>query len=112
MIVTTGIVREMNSTLSDRRAAQVKSTTYVNVEFVAHGKTYVCRTLRLFSGNWSYGDVGKKYDFSPGQRVGVYYDPTDPRRSALILDKPSYASVYFTIIFAAIFGLMAVLNAA
>lgn len=111
MIVTTGVVKEMNSILSDRRASHVRSTTIVNVEFVVSGKTYVCRTLRLFSGNWSFGDVGKKFDLAPGQQVGVYYDPTDPRRSALIRDKPTYNSVYCAIIFAAIFGVMAAVAA-
>ena len=110
MTVTTGVARELESLLSNREAGSVKSTTLVKVEFSVGGKIYTCRTLRLFQGNWSRGDVGKKFDFPPGQQVGVYYDPHDPRRSALMLDKPRYDSVGFTVLFAGIFVILAAVS--
>ena len=110
LVVTTGVVRELESILTSREAGAVKSTTLVQVDFSVGGKTYCCRTLQLFAGNRHVGDVGKKFNFPPGQEVGVYYDPSDPRRSALILDQPRLDTPVFAVIVAVIFAILAVVN--
>lgn len=111
MVTTTGVVRELESVLSDRNRDHVRSETLVRVEFSVGGKDYCCRTLYLFRGNQHVGDVGKKYDFQPGQRVGVYYDSSDPRRCALLLDKPRYDTVIILLIAAAVLAVIAVVKA-
>ena len=111
MLVTTGIVRELESVLVDRSAASVRSATLVQVDFPVAGKSHCCTTLNLFAGNRHVGDVGKKYNFAPGQQVGVYYDPVDPRRSALILDKPRFDSAVITAVVGVIFAILAVVKA-
>ena len=93
MQVTTGVVGELESVLFDRNRDHVRSQTLVRVAFTVDGTEYCCRTLYLFRGNQHVGDVGKRFDFQPGQRVGVHYDPADPRRSALIVDTPRYDTV-------------------
>lgn len=108
MRVATGVVRTLESVLTDRRQPTVKSQTLVQVDFSVGGKTYCCRDLYLFRGNWHLGDVGNKYDFNPGQQVGVYYDPSDPRRSALKLDEPDYSSVTWILVIAAILAIVAI----
>ena len=90
LVVTTGVVRELESLLVERGPASVRSQTLVQVDFDVGGKNYCCRDLYYFSGNRHVGDVGKKFDFAPGQQVGVHYDPKDPRLSALIIDRPRY----------------------
>ena len=110
LVVTTGVVRELESVLVDRSAVSVKSATLVQVDFSVGGKPYCCRTLHLFAGNRQPGDVGKKYDFPAGQQVGVYYDPTDPRRSALILDKPRYDTPVIAVGVAIVFAILAVVS--
>lgn len=107
MVVTTGVVRELETVLASREAGQVRSFTLVQVDFAVDGKPYCCRTLHLFAGNRHVGDVGKKFDFPPGQRVGVYYDPADPRLSALVIDKPSMSSAYIAVGMAVIFAILA-----
>ena len=111
LLVTEGVVRELETVLTDRNAGSVKSTTLVQVDFHVQGKAYCCRTLQLFAGNRHVGDVGKRFDFQPGRRVGVYYDPVDPRRSALIVDKPRYDTVVAAVGGGLIFVIMAVLKA-
>jgi hypothetical protein len=110
LVVTTGVVRELESVLTDRAAASIKSATLVQVDFSVAGKAYCCRRLRLFSGNWHRGDVGEKFDFPPGQQVGVFYDPEDPRRSALILDMPRYDTPVIAAIIGLVFVIMAVMK--
>ncbi len=111
MVVTTGVVRELESVLINREAGSVRSATLVQVDFSVAGKTYCCRDLHFFAGNRHFGDVGKKYNFPPGQQVGVYYDPADPRRSALILDKPRYDTVVIAVVLGVIFAIMAAVKA-
>jgi hypothetical protein len=94
LVVTTGTVRELESLLVDRHAGSVRSQTLVQVDFTVNGKSYCCRDLSYFSGNRHVGDVGKKFDLAPGQKVGVHYDPEDPRRSALIIDRPRLDSAW------------------
>ena len=108
--VVTGRVRELESVLSDRNAGHVRSTTLVAVEFQVNGRPYCCRTLKLFAGNRHVGDVGGKYNFTAGQQVGVYYDPEDPRRSALIIDKPRHDMVVIALVLAAAFAVMAAVS--
>jgi hypothetical protein len=107
MVVTTGIVRELETVLTSREAGLVRSFTVVQVDFAVDGKPFCCRTLHLFAGNRHVGDVGKKYDFPPGQQVGVYYDPQDPRLNALVIDKPSLSSAYIGVGLALVFAIMA-----
>lgn len=107
-VVTTGEVRELETVLVDRAVGSVRSVTLVQVDFSVAGKSYCCRTLQLFAGNRHVGDVGKKYDFPPGQKVGVHYDPADPRRSALIVDKPRQDTAVIAVIVAVIFAVLAV----
>jgi hypothetical protein len=110
LIVTTGVVRELESVLTERAAASVKSATLVQVDFSVAGKSYCCRTLRLFAGNRHIGDVGKKFDFPPGQQVGVYYDPEDPRRNALLVDKPRYDMPVVAVTMGVFFAVLAIVN--
>ena len=110
LVVTTGVVKELESLLVDRRATHVRSQTLVQVDFNVGGKSYCCRDLYYFAGNRHVGDVGKKFDFKPGQQVGVYYDPEDPRRSALIIDRPRYDSAVIAIIFGAVFVVIALIT--
>lgn len=110
MVVTTGVVRELETLLTSREAGQVRSTTLVQVDFVVDGTTHTCRTLHLFAGNRHFGDVGKKYDFPPGQQVGVHYDPRNPRLSALVIDRPSFSSAYIAVGMAVVFAIMAVVS--
>lgn len=109
-VVTTGVVRELKSLLVNRAAGSVRSVTLVQVDFSVAGKPFCCRTLHLFAGNRHVGDVGQKYDFPPGQEVGVYYDPADPRRSALVLDKPRYDGAFIAIVMAIVFAVLALLS--
>jgi len=111
LVLTTGVVRELESVLVDRAVGSVRSATLVQVDFSVAGKPYCCRTLQMFAGNRHVGDVGKKYDFPPGQQVGVHYDPLDPRRNALILDKPRYDTAVIAVILAVIFAIFAVVKA-
>lgn len=108
--LTTGVVRELESVLVDREPGSVKSSTLVQVEFSVGGESYCCRTLHLFAGNRQIGDVGKKYDFPRGQQVGVYYDPADPRRSALIVDRPRHDTSVIAAIVGVIFVIMAIVK--
>ena len=110
MVVTTGTVRELETLLTSREAGMVRSTTLVQVDFSVDGKPYTCRTLHLFAGNRHVGDVGKKFDFPPGQQVGVYYDPHNPRLSALVIDRPSFSSAYITVGVAVMFAIMAAVS--
>ena len=107
MVLTTGVVRELKTIIVKRVGGSVRGTTSVQVDFSVEGKTYCCRTLYLFRGNWHIGDPGKKFDFPPGQEVGVHYDPRDPRRSALILDAPRQDSAVCAVIVAGIFAVLA-----
>ena len=111
MRVCRGIVRELESVLTDRNRGEVRSQTLVRVDFSVEGKTYCCRTLYLFCGNRHVGDVGKKFDLQPGQSVGLYYDPADPRRSALLLDKPRYDTVIIFLVAAVILAVFALVKA-
>ncbi len=110
LVVTTGVVRELESLLVDRRAGTVNSQTLVQVDFNVGEKSYRCCDLYYFSGNRHVGDVGKKFDFPPGQQVGVYYDPEDPRRNALIIDRPSYSSAVIAAVVGAVLLLVALIN--
>ncbi len=110
MVVTTGVVRELETVLTSREVGRVKSTTLVHVDFQVDGKPYTCRTLHLFEGNRHHGDVGKKFDFPPGQEVGVYYDPHNPRLNALVLDRPTFGSTYMCLGMAGLFAIMAAVN--
>lgn len=107
MVVTSGTVRELSTVLTSREAGSIRSQTIVHVEFTVDGKPYRCHTLHLFMGNRHVGDVGKKYDFPPGQIVGVYYDPEDPRRNALVIDTPRRGPAVIVFAVAAIFAVMA-----
>lgn len=109
LVVTTGAVRELESVLTSREVTRIRSQTLVNVEFVVDGKSYCCRNLYLFAGNRHIGDVGKKFDLPPGQQVGVYYDPIDPRISALIVDAPRFGSSMIAIAVAVIFAVAALM---
>lgn len=103
LVVARGVVRELESLLVDRHVTQVRSQTLVQVDFDVAGKSYCCRDLYYFGGNRHVGDVGKKFDVAPGQHVGVYYDPEDPRRSALIIDRPRYGGAVIAAVFGAAF---------
>lgn len=110
MVLTIGVVRELETVLVNREAGSVRSSTLVQVDFLVEGKPYCCRTLQLFAGNRHVGDVRKQFNLSPGQEVGVYYDPADPRRSALILDRPRHDSAVFALGVGVVFAILAVLR--
>ena len=110
LVVATGVVRELESLLVERHAVTVRSQTLVQVDFSVGGQSYCCRDLHYFTGNRHVGDVGKKFDFSPGQQVGVYYDPEDPRRSALIVDQPRYDTAVIAAVIGAVLLLLALLK--
>ena len=110
LVVTTGVVKELESLLVDRRASNIRSQTLVQVDFSVGGKSYCCRDLYYFAGNRHVGDVGKKFDFKPGQQVGLYYDPEDPRLSALIVDRPRYDNAVIAIIVGAVFVVIALVK--
>lgn len=110
MLLTTGVVRELETVLVNRASGSVRSTTLVQVDFVVDGKTYTCRSLRLFEGNRHLGDAGKKFDFPPGHEVGVFYDPIDPRRSALILDESRQGSTVWAVVMGIIFVIIALVK--
>ena len=111
MVCTSGVVKELNTVLTSREAGKIRSFTVVNVDFEVAGKPYSCRTLFLFAGNRHVGDVGKKYDFPPGQTVGLYYYPEDPRLNALIIDRPDYGLAVIAVVMTVIFGIMAAVSA-
>jgi len=110
LVVAVGVVRELESLLVERHQANVRSQTLVQVDFRVGGKSYCCRDLHYYTGNRHVGDVGKKFDFPPGQQVGVHYDPQDPRRSALILDKPRYDTAVIAAAVGAVLLLLAFLK--
>ncbi|HEX2862052.1 MAG TPA: DUF3592 domain-containing protein [Lacunisphaera sp.] len=112
MVVTTGVVRELATVITDRRAWHVRSQTIVEVDFRVRDQAYVCRTLHLFLGNRHVGDVGKKYDFPPGQQVGVHYDPSNPNLNALVLDQPRQEGAVIAVVLGVLFAVMAVVKGA
>lgn len=111
LVVTTGVVRELGTTTNYNNTGGRRGTTSVDVEFVVNGQAFRCQQLHFFSGNSHVGDVGKKYDFPPGQEVGVYYDSANPRLNALIVDQPRHHSAVIAAITGIVFLTLAVVQA-
>lgn len=110
MKVATGVVRTMKThQLGYNRVRQQRSRTEVDVEFSVNGQTYRCVDLYLFGDNGHITDVGTKFDFPPGQQVGVYYDPENPKLNALVFNAPSSLLVWIVAGIGAVFMIIAAL---
>lgn len=108
MVLTTARVRKLTSRKANTRTGGVVAYTDVDVVFTANGKEYTCSTLRLFGGNKHQPVRDPLPEMPAGKEVGVYYDPAKPKRSALMIDKPSY----FVAAGAAVFGTFCAVMAA
>jgi hypothetical protein len=111
LIVTTGTVRELGTTTHYNNTGGRRGITAVRVDFAVGGQMFRCQQLYLFAGNSHVGEVGQKFDFPPGQEVGVHYDPTDPRVNALIVDQPRFHSVVIAAITGIVFMVLAIVQA-
>lgn len=104
--VVTGRVATLATSIAHLRSSIV-TTTDVDVPFAVDGQTYRCRTLKLFGGNKHMPVPKVLPQMPPGSEVGVYYDPANPKRCALMLDKPSYAVAIWSAAFGVFCGAMA-----
>lgn len=107
LVVTTGIVRKLDTLVTPDRSGGKRGLTHVHVDFVVNGRNFVCHRLWFFAGNRHGGDPGKVYTFPAGTEVGVHYDPADPRCNALIVDQPRHG---VAVIAAAVGALLLVLT--
>lgn len=90
LIVTTGKVRELDTSVWYNKTGGKQGFTRVHVDFTVNGRAHLCQRLWFFAGNRHASDPGKLYSFPPGTEVGVYYDPENPRCNALVLDQPRH----------------------
>lgn len=96
LIVTTGTVRELDTSVWYNKSGAKQGFTRVHVDFTVNGQKHLCQRLWFFAGNRHASDPGKLYSFPPGTEVGVHYDPADPRRNALVLDQPRHGVAVIT----------------
>jgi hypothetical protein len=100
---TTGRIRKLETSSWSNNTGGKRGATTVDVEYRVNGQSYTCRTLYLFFGN---SHVGSPPDTnaSAGAECTVWYDPKRPTLSALIVDKPRYASIVIAAVLAAVFA--------
>ena len=103
MLRTIGHVRKLETSSWYNNTGGKRGATAVDVEYRVNGQSYTCRTLYLFSGN-SHAGSPPDTNAPAGAECTVWYDPKRPALSALIVDRPRYASIVIAAILAAVFA--------
>jgi hypothetical protein len=103
MMRTTGRIRKLETSSWYNNTGGKRGATTVDVEYRVNGQSHTCRTLYLFFGN-SHAGSPPDTTASAGAECTVWYDPKRPTLSALIVDKPRYASIVIAAVLAAVFA--------